>query len=69
MVPFGVANAPPTFMTLMNDVFRAYLRKFVLVFMDDVLIYSRTLEEHLKHVELVLETLRKQKLYTKESQV
>ncbi len=67
VVPFGVSNAPATFMTLMNEIYRPFLDKFVLVFMDDILVYSRTPEEHLQHVEKALEVLRREKLYTKES--
>ena len=52
-------------MTLMNDIFREYLDKFVIVYLDDILIYSRTKEEHLEHVRIVLSTLRKHKLYAK----
>ena len=62
---FGLTNAPATFMTLMNDIFREYLDKFVVVYLDDILIYSRTKEEHLQHVRIVLSTLRKHKLYAK----
>jgi hypothetical protein len=65
VLPFGLTNAPATFMTLMNDIFREYLDKFVVVYLDDILIYSRTKEEHLQHVRIVLSTLRKHKLYAK----
>jgi len=65
VLPFGLTNAPATFMTLMNDIFREYLDKFVVVYLDDILIYSRTKDEHLKHIHIVLQTLRKHQLYAK----
>jgi hypothetical protein len=67
VLPFGLTNAPGTFMHLMHETFREYLDDFVLVFLDDILIYSKTLDEHTVHVEKVLDTLRKSKLYAKES--
>lgn len=66
VLPMGLTNAPATFMRLMNDIFRPYLDKFVVVFLDDILIYSRTLAEHRQHVRMVLDTLRKHQLYAKE---
>ena len=65
MLPFGLTNAPATFMHLMQSVFSDYLDKFVIVFLDDILIYSRTEEEHLEHVRLVLERLRQHQLFAK----
>jgi hypothetical protein len=65
VLPMGLCNAPGTFMQLMNDTFRDLLDKSVLVFLDDILIFSRTKEEHIKHVREVLERLRQQKLYAK----
>src|SRR5438552_5955912 len=53
-------------MTLMNNIFYDYLDKFVIVYLDDILIYSKTKEEHLKHLRTILETLRKHKLYAKD---
>jgi hypothetical protein len=67
VLPFGLTNAPGTFMHLMHETFREYLDDFVLVFLDDILIFSKTLEEHEQHVRKVLETLAKSKLYAKES--
>ena len=67
VLPFGLTNAPATFMHLMHQSFRDLLDHFVLVFLDDILIYSKTKEEHEKHVRAVLDILRKEKLYAKES--
>ena len=67
VLPFGLTNAPGTFMHLMHQTFRELLDDFVLVFLDDILIYSKTLEEHEQHVQRVLEILRKEKLFAKES--
>ncbi|CAA2959116.1 Hypothetical predicted protein, partial [Olea europaea subsp. europaea] len=65
VTPFGLTNAPAVFMDLMNRVFHEYLDQFVIVFIDDILIYSKNKEEHEKHLMMVLETLRKEKLYAK----
>ncbi|KAH9324652.1 hypothetical protein KI387_004830 [Taxus chinensis] len=67
VMPFGLKNASSTFQSLMNTVFRPFLRKIVLVFFDDILIYSKTWEEHLQHVNKVLEVLEKHTLYAKPS--
>jgi hypothetical protein len=67
VMAFGLTNAPSTFQALMNDVLRTFLRWFVLVFFDDILIYSSTWAEHLQHVRLVLQTLRHNKLVVKQS--
>ena len=69
LVPFGLTNALATFMCLMNSVFHNYLDKFVLVFLDGILIYSKNEEEHGEHLRIELEFLRKRKLYEKLSNV
>ena len=65
VVPFGVTNAPAVFMDYMNRIFRHFLDKFVVVFIEDILIYSRTQEEHAEHLRLVLGVLREKQLYAK----
>jgi hypothetical protein len=65
VMPMGLTNAPAEFMRLMEDTFREELDKFVLVFLDDILIYSRTFEEHEQHIRVVLERLKQQKLFAK----
>ena len=67
VLPMGLCNAPGTFMQLMNDTFRHLLDKCVLVFLDDILVYSDTMDDHYDHLRQVLETLRKAKLYAKMS--
>ncbi|KAK9002134.1 hypothetical protein V6N11_024822 [Hibiscus sabdariffa] len=65
VMPFGLTNAPAAFMDLMNRVFHEYLDQFVVVFIDDILVYSRTEEDHDRHLRLVLQTLSENQLYAK----
>ncbi|XP_019251334.1 PREDICTED: uncharacterized protein LOC109230273 [Nicotiana attenuata] len=65
VMSFGLTNAPAAFMELMNRVFRPYLDMFVIVFIDDILVYSRSQEEHEQHLRVVLQTLRDSQLYAK----
>ena len=65
VMPFGLTNAPTAFKDLMNRVFQLYLDRFVTVFIDDILMYSRSSEEHSEHLRIVLQTLQERRLYAK----
>ena len=65
VMPFGLTNAPSTFQSLMNNIYRPYLRKFILVFFEDILVYSRNMEDHLRHLTIALQVLLDNKLYAK----
>ena len=65
IMPFDVTNAPALFMDYMNKIFRSFLDKFVVVFIDDILIYFKTYEEHVEHLRLVLGILKEKQLYAK----
>jgi Reverse transcriptase (RNA-dependent DNA polymerase) len=65
VMPFGPTNAPSTFQAVMNNFFREYLDDFVMVYIDDILIFSRTEEDHFRHVKLILKLLRQNKLFAK----
>ena len=62
VMPFGLSNAPSIFMRLMNEMLKEYMGKFVIVYLNDILIFSRTREEHIQHVRKVLEKLQQNKL-------
>lgn len=67
VMPFGLTNAPATFQALMNQIFKHHLRDFILVFFDDILVYSPNWEIHLEHVEKTLQILRENQFYAKKS--
>ena len=64
-MPFGLTNAPTAFMDLINRIFRLYLDKFVIMFIDDILVYLSSYEKHIEHLWIVLQTLREYQLYAK----
>ena len=64
-MPFGLTNAPAAFMDLMHRVLRPYLDQFVVVFIDDILVFSKSHKEHEQHLRILLQTLRDHKLYAK----
>jgi hypothetical protein len=66
-MPLGLTNAPSTFQSLMNDIFRPYLKKFISVFFDDILVYSSNIQDHLSHLKVTLEVLRAWQLFAKKS--
>ena len=65
VMPFGLTNASAAFMDLMNRVFRPCVNQFVVVFIDDILVYSKDAQEHEQHLKIILQTLREKKLYAK----
>ncbi|XP_043692891.1 uncharacterized protein LOC122643324 [Telopea speciosissima] len=65
VMPFGLTNAPSTFQATMNRIFEPYLRKFVIIFFDDILVYSKTVEDHANHLALVLQCLQQNQFYAK----
>ena len=64
-MPFGLINSPTALMDLMNGVFKPYLDQFVVVFIDDILVYSKNKEEQEKHLRVVLQTLKEHQLFAK----
>jgi hypothetical protein len=67
VMPFGLTNAPATFQSVMNSILAPFLDRFVLVYLDDILIYSKSMADHVEHLKSVLEALREHKFYCKRS--
>jgi hypothetical protein len=67
VMPFGLTNAPATFQAAMNDIFGHLLRKCVLIFVDDILVYNKTLEDHKEHLQVVFTILQEHNLFLKKS--
>ena len=67
VMPFGLTNEPSTFQGLINSIFNPFLQKILLVFFDDILIYRKSWEDHIRHVERVIQLLKEQQLYVKPS--
>ena len=65
VMPFGLTNAPAAFMKMMNGIFQEDLDEFVIIFIDDILVYSKIKEDHERHLRAVLQRLREQKLFAK----
>ena len=65
VIPFGLTNAPSTFQDLMNSIFKPFIWKFLLVFFDDILIYNNSWEDHVQHVDRVLQLWEEEQLYEK----
>jgi hypothetical protein len=63
-MPFGLTNAPTTFMSLMDDVLRPFTKSFVVVYLDDIIIFNKTWEEHIRHIKQVFSSLQQDKLYS-----
>lgn len=62
-MPFGLCNAPTTFMHVLNDVFRHFIDKFIIVYLDDILVFIKSWDDYVSHVNKVFDVLRKEKIY------